>query len=86
MNAKAELSPEECARLGDELYEKKIRALVEKGNEGKIVAIDIDSGDFAVADKTLDATDQVFARRPNAQIWIIRIGQGWVHSFGGWRP
>ena len=82
MNAKVELSPEEHARLGDELYETRIRGLVERGNEGKVVAIDVTSGDHVVADTSTEATRRLLAIRPNAEVWSVRIGQGWVHRFG----
>jgi hypothetical protein len=41
---------DEIARRGTELYESRIRALVQPGNDGRILAIDIESGDYAVAD------------------------------------
>ena len=49
-------SKEEFAQRGDYLYETQIRSQVEKGNQGKIVAIDIESGAFEVADDTMTAT------------------------------
>ena len=33
-------SAEETARRGDEIYEREVRAWVEAGNHGKVVAID----------------------------------------------
>jgi hypothetical protein len=39
-------SKEEFARRGDEIYETQVRQQVEKGNQGKIVAIDIETGAF----------------------------------------
>lgn len=75
-------SKEEYARRGTELYEQKIRPLVEEGNRGKIVAIDIESGAYEVADDTLTAADRLLACNPNAQIWCERIGHRGVHRFG----
>ena len=40
---------EELARRGDELYEQEIRPQVERANEGRILAIDVDTGDYGVA-------------------------------------
>ena len=37
-------SKEEFAQRGDELYQTQIRAQVEEGNHGKIVAIDLEIG------------------------------------------
>jgi hypothetical protein len=45
-------SKEEFARRGNELYERQIRAQVEAGNHGKIVAIDIETGAYEVAECT----------------------------------
>ncbi len=64
---KPKYSKEEHARLGTALYEKHVRPLVETGNRGKIVAIDVDSGAFEVADDTLAAAGRMFARNPDAQ-------------------
>jgi peptide subunit release factor RF-3 len=73
---------EEIARRGQELYESGIRKQVEAGNEGKIVAIDIETGDFEVADTVVAATERLFERHPNAQPWGIRIGHRTVYHFG----
>ncbi|MEX0268842.1 hypothetical protein AB3R30_06860 [Leptolyngbyaceae cyanobacterium UHCC 1019] len=75
-------SKEELARRGKELYESQIRQQVEPNNFGKIVAIDIETGTFEVADDTLVASDRLLERCPDAQTWFIRIGHRGVHRFG----
>ena len=45
-------SKEEFARRGNEIYHTQVRPQVEEGNHGKIVAIDIETGAFEVADDT----------------------------------
>ena len=75
-------SKEEFARRGDEIYESQVRSQVETGNHGKIVAIDIETGNFEVADEILTATNRLFKRLPEAQPWIVRIGYRAVHRFG----
>jgi hypothetical protein len=75
-------SKEEHARRGAELYEQQVRPLVEPGNQGKIVALDVDTGVFEVADDTLTASRRLLARLPDAQIWCVRIGYPAVHRFG----
>ena len=76
------LTKEEHARLGTEIYEQRVRPLVEAGNQGKIVAIDVESGEFEVDEQTLPAAERLIARLPDAQIWFIRIGHRGVHRFG----
>lgn len=75
-------SKEEFARRGKEIYEDRVRSQVEKGNYGRIVAIDIETGDFEVADDSLTAAKQLLKRLPDAQIFGIRIGHPAVHRFG----
>ncbi|MGI0479788.1 hypothetical protein ACN4EE_03260 [Geminocystis sp. CENA526] len=73
---------EEFARLGDEIYENKLRQHIEKDNYGKIVAIDIQTGEFEIATDTISATRQLYNRLPDAQPWVVRIGYRAVHRFG----
>ena len=72
----------EHARLGTEIYEQRIRPQVESGNQGRIVAIDVETGEFEIADQTLEAAERLLARCPDAQIWFVRIGHQGVHRFG----
>jgi hypothetical protein len=75
-------SKEEFARRGDEIYETQVRQQVEEGNHGKIVAIDIETGAFELADDTMIATRQLYERVPDAQPWLIRIGHRAVFRTG----
>ena len=75
-------SKEEFARRGNEIYERQIRSQVEDGNTGKIVAIDLETGMFEVAEDTLTASDRLLARCPDAQTWFVRIGHRALHRFG----
>jgi hypothetical protein len=75
-------SKEELARRGQELYDSGIRQQVEVDNESKIVAIDIETGDFEVGETVMAATDRLFERHPDAQPWGIRIGHRAVYHFG----
>lgn len=81
-NRERKYSADELARRGDELYHSKIRVLVEPANDGRIVAIDVDTGDFHVADQTLEACLPLIARNPGAQIWSFCIGRRAVGRIG----
>jgi hypothetical protein len=75
-------SKEEHARRGQSLYEQQVRSKVETGNAGRIVALDVDSGEFELLHDTLTASERLLERVPNAQIWGVRIGHRAVHRFG----
>jgi hypothetical protein len=80
--AQPRYSKEEFARRGDEIYERSIRARVEAGNEGKFVAIDIETGAYEIDPDELTASDRLLARNPNAQIWVTRVGSRFARRFG----
>jgi hypothetical protein len=76
---------EEAARRGDEVYDRDIRAQVEPAHNGKIVAVDLDSGQWELDDDEDAAADRLQARLPDAQILVIRVGSRYVRRFGAGR-
>lgn len=60
-------SKEEFAQRGNAIYESIVRSQVETGNYGKIVAIDIETGAFELAENTIIATERLYERYPNAR-------------------
>jgi hypothetical protein len=79
-------SKEEFTQRGNALYESQIRRQVELTYLNKIVAIDIETGEFEIGDDSLSAADQLFQRLPDAQPWCVRIGTGPVHRLGFHSP
>jgi hypothetical protein len=75
-------SKDEFAQRGNTIYESHIRSQIKEGDHGKIVAIDIETGAFEVADTTMVAVDRLYEREPDAQPWVIRIGHRAVFRFG----
>ena len=77
---------EETARLGEEIYERDIRSQVEADRQGEVVAIDVASGNWAIGDNVIAATDTLWDQHPAAHdIWCVRVGYRALHRFGG-RP
>ena len=74
---------EETASLGDEIYERDIRPHVEPEHLGEVIAIDVDSGDPALADSASAAAKRLREGRPDAQVWLMRVGYETLRSFGG---
>ena len=76
-------SKEEFARRGDAIYERDIRSVVEAGDKGKFVAIDIETGAYEIDTDEQVASDRLARRVPGAQIWLRRVGSRYVRRFGG---
>ena len=76
-------SPEEIARLGDEIYDRTIRPKVESSHDGKVVAIDVNSEEYEIADNVLLAVRALRARVPDAEVWCVRVGHDALYRIGG---
>ena len=74
---------DEIARLGKEIYRRDIQQQVEANHVGEIVAIDVDSGDYALGANAISASESLRDHRPDAQVWLMRIGHRTLYHFGG---
>lgn len=72
---------DEIARRGDEIYERDISAHLRGEDKGKFILIDIESGDYEIDTNELAASDRLRARRPDAEVWIRRIGFRYTRRF-----
>ncbi|MEG4841106.1 hypothetical protein [Microcoleus sp. B9-D4] len=78
------LSHEEVAKLAKQLYESSIREKVESENNiGKMVIIDIETGDYEVDKNGLQAARSLSKKHPNPRLFGIRIGYNVAASLGG---
>jgi hypothetical protein len=76
-------SKEEFERRGDAIYDRDIRPQLKPEDDGKLVAIDIETGAFEIDTTELGACHKLRARVPDAQIWLVRVGSRYLHRFGG---
>jgi hypothetical protein len=75
---------EEVARRGTEIYQRLVKPQLRPEDKGRLVAIDIKTGAFEVADLMHIACRRLRERYPDAHVWGVRAGYLAVHSFGGW--
>jgi hypothetical protein len=75
-------SLDELARMGDEIYERDVLPRMTAEDTGRIVAIDVDTGTYAVHGDKLTAIHQVLDAKPAAQVWVKRVGFAYVERFG----
>jgi hypothetical protein len=74
---------EEIIRRGEELYQSRIRPQVEQSNKGKILVVDIETGDYEIDDDHLQATRRALAKHPGAVLYSLRIGYPTLGKIGG---
>ena len=75
---------DEIVRLGDEIYMRDVLPKTKDDHFGEYAAIDVETGDWEVAEKELDALDRLKERRPEAvNVMFEHIGYYALRSFGG---
>jgi hypothetical protein len=80
----AKYSGEEIGQRGLEIYERRLRSLLEtQENIGRIVSIDVESGDYEIGDDLVEAGRRLQQRHPNALMYGKRIGYNAVYAVGG---
>ena len=68
-------TPEELARLGAEAFERHVRPTLGPEDDGKFVAIDVDTGEHEIDADDYSAVMRLRARWPSAEIWLACVGQ-----------
>ena len=67
-------------KKGEEIYQKKLRPKLEGKHKGRIVAIDVGSGDYFLGKTVLEAIEKGRKKHPGQIFYAIRIGYPAVHS------
>src|SRR5947209_18548859 len=65
---------EELARLGDEVFDQKVRPLLRPEDDGKFVALDLRTGAFEVDEDDFAAVSRLRQRDPVAEVWPTWAG------------
>lgn len=79
----ANYSREKVESRGEQIYDQQIRPLVEAGNKGKFVVIDVETGEYELDEDDLQATKRALAKRPDAVLYGVRIGYPTAYTLGG---
>ncbi|MEA5564478.1 hypothetical protein [Anabaena sp. UHCC 0399] len=78
------LSSEEVGKRARALYDNNIRQQVEtEENIGKMVIIDIETGEYAVDKTGIESAHYLRKKNPLARLFGIRIGYKVAASFNG---
>lgn len=79
------LSREELARRGEDAFARQVRPALRPEDDGKFVAIDVESGAFEVDEDDHAAVSRLHGRIPGAQVWLVRAGYPTAHRLRGAR-
>jgi hypothetical protein len=66
-----------------ELYERLRPKIETPENIGKLIVMDVESGDYEIDDMGIETSRRLQARHPNATLYALRIGYKAVEALGG---
>lgn len=76
-------SNEEIARRGEAIYERQLRdQLEQQENIGKLVVINVETGDFEMDADEVKASRRALEKSPGDALYMKRIGYDAVHGIG----
>jgi len=67
-------STEEIIRRGKTLYKQNLRPQVETCNTGKVLIINVETGEYELDTDHLAASDRAAAKYPGAPLYAMQIG------------
>jgi len=67
--------PEELARRGVEVFDLQVRPSLRPEDDGKFVAIDVETGDYEIGADDYAVVMRLKARKPAADVWLERAGE-----------
>ena len=79
---KPRYSREEFASRGEAIYANSIEQHTLPEDQGKFVLIDIESSAYEIDADEMAASNRLFTRYPDAQVWMRRVGSPYAYHFG----
>lgn len=74
------------AKEGKRIYRQKYAKKLEPKEKGRIIAIEVESGDSFIGDSTVEAILKAKEKYPNRIFYLMRVGYDAVHSSKGFVP
>ena len=65
---------DELARLGGEIFDRQVRPALRPEDDGKFVAIDVETGDYEIDEDYYAAVARLRSRKSTADIWLMCAG------------
>ena len=75
-------SLDELAGLGGAIFDRQVRPALRPEDDGKFVAIDVETGEYEIDDDDYTAVMRLRSRLPAADIWLMRAGYPTTYKMG----
>ena len=75
-------SSNEIAERGQALYEREIQGSLAASDRGKILVLDIETGEYELDADGLAAVQRARAKNPDGAFYVLRVGQSAAYRLG----
>ena len=65
---------DQLARLGGDIFDRQIRPALRPEDNGKFVAIDVETANYEIDEDDYAAVMRLRSRKPEADVWLMRAG------------
>jgi hypothetical protein len=73
---------DELASLGGAIFDRQVRPALRPEDDGKFVAIDVETGDYEIDPDDYAAVARLRSRNPMADVWLMRVGYPTTYRMG----
>ncbi len=73
---------DELAGLGGAIFHRQVRPTLQPDDDGKFVAIDVETGDYEMDEDDYAAVSRLLSRKPAADVWLMRAGYPTTYKMG----
>jgi hypothetical protein len=73
---------DELAALGKDIFDRQVGPLLRPEDDGKFVAIDVETGDYEIDSDDYAAVTRLRSRKPAGDVWLMRAGYPTTYKMG----
>jgi hypothetical protein len=73
---------DELAGLGGAIFDQNVKPALRPDDEGKFVAIDVETGEYEIDADDYAAVARLRSRKPEADVWLMRAGYPTTYKMG----
>ena len=81
-----ENDPDDIVGRGDAIFRDQLEPHIGHVEKGMFVVIDVESGDYEIGERDVEATSRLMERRPAAMTHAVRIGYPTAYEYVGLWP
>ncbi len=78
MGVAVSINKDQLVARGQEIYQR-LKEQLESTHPGKIVAIEVESGEYFVGDSVVEAAKKARAKHPDRLFYFVKVGSLVVH-------